>query len=149
MYTFGTFDHILKAGQRFSQSPLPVLMKHFFEKQALAPPGWLLHWVYLAKLNPIERSFMTVYRSLHWLGEKASPAQTPAEAANVLARQLPDVSKEIYSLLLEYQRDLYGQKHGYLPLARRAVKIILQEALRVAIQQRWRAFRGILRLGPQ
>ena len=146
---FGTFEDILESDQRVSRRPLPVLLKHFFENRALIPPGWLLHWAYLSELHPIERSFVTVYRSLRWLGGKPSSAQTPAEAAAVLAERLPDVSKEIHSLLHEYQRHLYSQIHGYLPLARRAVKAIRREALRVAIQQRWRAFRGIFKLGHQ
>ena len=149
IYSFGALDNIFKVDHRFSTKPLPVFLKDFLEKRGLTPPVWLLRWAYLAELNPIERSFMTVYRSLKWLGEKASPSQTPAEAADVLARRLPDASQEIHSLLHEYQRHLYGQKHGYPPLVHHAVKIIQREAMRVTIQQRWRAFQGILRLGPQ
>jgi transglutaminase-like putative cysteine protease len=149
MHIFGAFDRILKADQGFLQKPLPVLLKSFFEKRALTPPGWLLRWAYRAELNPVERSFITVYRSLQWLGMKSSPAQTPAEAANVLSGLLPEVSSEIYSLSNEYQRHLYSHTHGYLPLVRRAEKIIRKEARRVAIQQRWRAFRGIFGLGPK
>jgi hypothetical protein len=90
---------------------------------------------------------MTVYRSLHWLGRKTTPTQTPAEAAAALAGLLPNVSKEIDSLLYEYQRQLYSQIRGRPHPARSAAKAIRQEALRVAIQQRWRRFRGIFRLG--
>ena len=86
-------------------------LKYFFENRALTPPGWLLHWAYLAELDPVERSFATVYRSLHWLGEKPYPAQTPTEAAAVLTERLPNVSKEINFLLHEYQRQLYSQVH--------------------------------------
>jgi transglutaminase-like putative cysteine protease len=142
---FGTSDNGLEADRPARRRALPVRLKYFFENRALTPPGWLLHWAYLAELDPVERAFATVYQSLHWLGEKPHPAQTPAEAAAALTERLPDVSKEINSLLHEYQRQLYSQVHGYLPLARRAVKAIRREALRVAIQQRWRTFRGIFR----
>ncbi len=146
LYTVGTFNNILKADLLVPRESLPVFLKHLLEKRALTPPGWLLHWAYMAELGPIERSFTTVYRSLHWLGEKAPPSQTPAEAADLLARLLPKVSQEVHTLLNEYQRHLYSLKHGYLPLARRAEKNIRQETWRVVIQQRWRTFRGILRL---
>ncbi len=145
VYSFATSDDLLEADQRIVFRSLPVLLKDFLENRGLTPPGWLLHWAYMAALDPIERSFVTVYRSLHWLGEKSSPAKTPAEAAAVLAERLPNVSNEIYSLLHEYQRQLYSRIHGYLPLARRAVKAIRREALRIAIQQHWRAFRGIFK----
>ena len=141
------FDALLKSDLRILQRPVPVLIKSFLEKRALTPPGWLLHWAYRAELDPVERSFMTVYRSLQWLGMQASPAQTPAEAVNVLSGLLPDVSGEIYSLAGEYQRQIYGHKHGYLPLARRTEKIIRKEALRVSLQQRWMAFRGMFGRG--
>ena len=145
MYICGTFDHILNAEQRAFQKPLPVLLKNSLEKRALAPPGWLLRWSYLSELNPVERSYMTVYRSLQWLGHKASPSQTPAEAAGTLSGLLPGVSREIDVLLDEYQHHLYSHRHGYLPLARRAVKTIRQEAWRVAIQQRWRKIQSIFK----
>jgi transglutaminase-like putative cysteine protease len=147
---FGAYVDDLEDDQRTAWGSLPVVLKHFFEDRGLTPPGWLLHWTYLAALNPIERSFATVYRSLQWLGEKPSPAQTPAEAAAVLAERLPNVSQEIYALLHEYQYQLYSQIHGRLQPARRAVKAIRQEAVRVAIRQRWRTpFRGIFRPGHQ
>jgi hypothetical protein len=80
------------------------------------------------------------------LGEKSFVAQTPAEAAAALARHLPEVSDEIHSLLHEYQRQLYSPLHGYLPLARRAEKVVRQAAVRRAVRQRWTVFRGILRI---
>jgi len=149
MYTFGTLDNILKANRRVFQKPLPILVNQFFEKRLMTPPGWLSRWAILSELNPIERSFMTVYRSLRWLGKRPSPAQTPAEAAIVLSGLLPDVSKEIYSLLDEYQHHLYSHIHGYMLLARRAAKVIQQETIRVAIQQRWRPFWSIFKPGSR
>jgi transglutaminase-like putative cysteine protease len=145
LYTSGAIVSMLKATLRYPQAPFPVLLKRFLEKRALTPPGWLARWAYLAELNPLERSFITIYRSLHWLGEKTSPAQTPTEAAEELARQLPEVSREIHSLLNEYQQHLFGHKHGYLPLASQAEKTIRKKALRAAAGRRWKEFRGILR----
>ena len=108
----GIFEPIPESDQQAGQRALPVVLKHFFEQRGLTPPGWLLRWAYLAGLPPIERSFITVYRSLHWLDEQPDPAQTPAEAAAALARRLPKVSKEIDALLQEYQHQLYSQTHG-------------------------------------
>ena len=149
IFSLGTFEDILKADLPVSRRSLPTQLNLFLRKRGLTQPSWLLHWATLAELNPIERSYMTVYRSLHWLGEKASLAQTPAEAADVLSRYLPDASHEIYSLLHEYEQHLYSQKHGFLPIARRAVKVIRKETLRAAIRQRLKALRGIFKLGPQ
>jgi hypothetical protein len=142
LYTYGMFDRILGPGQSINAVPMPVLLKRFFEKRAWTPPGWLLRWAYLAELNPIERSFTTVYRSLRWLGEKANASQTPAEAARLLSGLLPDVTREIDSLLEEYQRDLFSHKHGYQPVVSRSAKKIRQEAWRVALQQRVSRLRG-------
>jgi transglutaminase-like putative cysteine protease len=145
LYFLGTFNDLLESLRRFLQKPFAVFLKHSYENRALTPPDWLLHWAHLAELDPVEQSFATVYRSLRWLGERPSPARTPAEAATVLAGYLPDVSTEIYALLYEYQHHLYGKIRGYLPMARRTVKVIRKEALRVAILQRWKAFRSILK----
>ncbi len=145
---FGVFTTLMDVDQRAAPQPLPILIKRFLEKRGLTPPVWLLHWGYLAELTPLERSFTTIYRSLRWLGEKPSAARTPAEAAAALAERLPNVSTEIYALLYEYQRHLYSQMHGYRPFARHVLKAIRQETLRVALQQRWRRFRGIVKPGP-
>ncbi len=144
--TFESFDRPLEADQGGSRRSLPSFLKRFFENRGLTPPAWLKQWAYQVELNPIERSFATVYRSLRWLGEKSTVAQTPAEAAALLARRLPEVSDEIHSLLHEYQRQLYSPLRGYLPLARRAEKVVRQAAVRLAVRQRWTAFRGILRI---
>ena len=141
----GIFEPVPESDQQAGQRALPVVLKHFFEQRGLTPPGWLLRWAYLAGLPPIERSFITVYRSLHWLDEQPDPAQTPAEAAAALARRLPKVSKEIDTLLQEYQNQLYSQTHGRILPARSAAKVIRQEAARAALQQRWRTLRGIFR----
>jgi transglutaminase-like putative cysteine protease len=145
--SFGLFNIIPEGDEQAARNSLPAVVKYLVENQGLASPDWLSRWAYLAGLDPIERSFTTVYTSLRWLGQKAVPAQTPAEAAAALAERLPQVSVEIDSLLHEYQRQLYGQRHGRVHPARSAARIIRQEALRVAIQQRWRRFRGIFRLG--
>jgi transglutaminase-like putative cysteine protease len=145
--SLGLVNEVPEDNQEIARWSLPVGLKHILESQGLTSPDWLLHWAFLAGLNPIERSFMTVYSSLHWLGVQTTPTQTPAEAAAALARLLPKVSKELDSLLYEYQRQLYSQTRGRLYPARSAAKAIRQAALRAAIQQRWRRFGGIFRLG--
>ncbi|MGD0879143.1 MAG: transglutaminase-like domain-containing protein, partial [Anaerolineales bacterium] len=147
--SFGLFDEIPAGDLGIARWSLPFALKRFTENLGLTPPGWLSRWAYLAALNPVERSFNTVYTSLHWLGLKTTLTQTPAEAAAALAACLPRVSKEIDALLHEYQRQLYSRTHGRLYPARNAAKAIRQEAIRVALQQRWRRFGGIFGLGRQ
>jgi len=145
----GVYAEKTADGEEIGQWLLPVVLKHLVENQGWTAPDWLLQWAYVAGLNPIERSFTTVYRSLHWLGEKTNSAKTPAEAAAMLTGRLPNVASEIEALLHEYQRQLYSIRHGRVHPARSAARAIRQEALRVAIQQRWSRFRGIFRLGRQ
>ena len=141
-----TFENSL-ATFNITRRPLPVLIKEYLEKHARTPPGWLVRWAALAELDRIERTFTTVYSSLHWLRQPSAPARTPAEAAALLAGFLPDASKEIESLLSEYQLHLYSRKIGSLARAQMAAIVIRKEARRVGIQQRLRAFRGIFRHG--
>jgi transglutaminase-like putative cysteine protease len=141
-YTTGLLDKIIwRARQKFDK-PLPVLLTDTYAGLAITPPDWLRRWAYFAGLKPIERSFGVVFQSLHWLGAKPSPSQTPAEAAAVLTAFLPEVAKETRSLLREYQHALYSQKHNDLNIARRAGKLIRRQALRTAFRQRVTAFRG-------
>ena len=133
------------ASPKIFQMPVPVLVNNYFVKRGWTAPGWLVRWAFLAEKDPFERSFETVFRSMHWLGETPHPAQTPAEAAAYLAERLPDVSKEIHLLLNEYQLHLYSRKSGHLPRARLSARDIRNEALRASIVQRLRAFRGIFK----
>ena len=146
-YFFGAFDKLIVAARRTFRRPAPVVLKNSLENLALTPPDWLVRWAYLTGLNPTERSFAVVYRSLRWLGVKTSVAQTPAETAAILIGYIPNAAEEIQSLLRECQFSLYGQTPGDLVVARRAANAIWRISLRAAIKERWRAFRGILRRG--
>lgn len=146
-YFFGFFDKIIAYLRKTFQKPLPVVLKNALENLGLTAPGWLVRWAYLSELTPAERAFAVVYRSLHWLGAKTTPAQTPSEAAAELSGAVPGASKEIQALLEQCQRSLYSQDPADLVIARRAADIIQRASLRAAIQARWRAFRVILKLG--
>jgi hypothetical protein len=144
-YIFGLLDRAVAAVERAFRKPLPVLLKQQFEGLSLTPPGWLVRWAYLAGLAPVERTFATVYRGLRWLGMKSSPAQTPAEAADLLAGRLPGIVAEIRILLTECQRSIYGPGTGDLPRARHAAEAVRKVILQAALRQHWAQFWGIFR----
>jgi hypothetical protein len=143
-YTTGLMDKIPWRMRRVFLKPVPILLTEAYGGLAITPPGWLMHWVYIVGLKPIERTFRVVFQSLHWLGVKTSPAQTPAEAAAVLTAYLPEVAEEISSLLQEYQRALYSRKHDNIIIARNAGKLIRRQALRIAFRRRMTAFRTVI-----
>jgi transglutaminase-like putative cysteine protease len=149
LYVLGAFTNILSLRSFSSPQPLAVLLKQFFESRALPPPGWLLNWAHLAEMDPMERSFASIYRCLKWLGGKPCAACTPAEAAAALAEQIPGVSNEIQLLLGQYQHHIYGRVRGYVPAAHRTARAIRKEARHVAIGRRWRAFGSILKRSPK
>ena len=149
-YTTGLLDKIFRRTRQTFLRPLPILLTDTYTSLAITPPTWMKRWAYFAGLKPIERSFSVVYQSLRWLGEKSSPAQTPAEAAAALVARLPDVAEETRSLLREYQYALFSQKHNDLNTARHAVELIRRQALRTAFHQRMVASRAaILRMFSQ
>jgi transglutaminase-like putative cysteine protease len=128
---FGLFDKIFVRMRHTFQQPFPVLIQKLLENLSLSSPAWLEYWANFTQLNPIEKSFSVVYRSLRWLGAKISPAQTPARAAASLIELLPDASEEIKSLLHEYQHSLYGRDAGNLQKARSANKMIWRKTLHI------------------
>jgi hypothetical protein len=140
-YTFGLFDRLNRYYLRVFKKPVPVLMRNAYTYLDLPPPGWLVSWAYFSELAPMQKSFTIVYRSLRWVGEKTSPAQTPTQAALALSLRLPQVSEEIDSLLLEYQKTIYSPTPGDLSKASRCIKTIRSQALRLATRQRWQAFK--------
>jgi len=135
-YTSGLLDKIIWRTRKIVSRPLPILLTDACTSLAIPPPVWLGRWAYFTSLKPIERSFRVVFQSLHWLGAQTSPAQTPAEAAAALTAHLPGVAEEVRSLLREYERALYSQRHYDLNIARLEIKLIRRQALRTAFRQR-------------
>ena len=146
-YFFGVFDRLRAYLRRTFDKPTPVVMKNSLENLGLTVPAWLSRWAYLAELSPAERAFNDVYRSLHWLRAKISPADTPAEAAAALSTSMPSAAGEIQALLREYELSLYSQEKVDLAAARRSADVIRSLAWRAAIQARLKAFRVLLTHG--
>jgi hypothetical protein len=142
-YTTGMLDKIIRRARKVSRKSLPILLTNTYASLSINPPNWLRRWAFFSGLKPIERSFGVVFQSLHWLGVKTSPAQTPAETADTLAVYLPEVAEDIRSLLREYQLALYSQKHNNLKIARHAAELIRRQALRAAFYKRVTAFLAV------
>lgn len=133
---FGNGTWISLHTGRNSQEPFPVLVMRAMEKAGLPSPRWLGHWAFLATLTPIERAFRAIYQSLHWLGGKTSPTQTPAEAATALKECMPDGVWEIQTLLEQYQRSLFSLRSSNLPIARLAAESIRRKSIQAAMRVR-------------
>jgi transglutaminase-like putative cysteine protease len=144
-YTFGVFDRIIARMRITFKKPLPVVLKNGLENLALTTPPGLARWAYLSELTPAERAFAVVYQSLHRLGQKSIPAQTPAEAAAELDRLIPQASREIHLLLELVERSLYSMRPTELSTVHEATRSIRRAARRAAIRVRWEAFRGIFK----
>jgi hypothetical protein len=124
-----------------------VVFKKGLEDAGITVPAWLNRWAYLASLSPAEKAFNSVYRGLRWLGLKASPAQTPAEAAAALSTRIPELSPDIRTLLEQCERSFYSQKKVDLEEARQASEAIRRAALKAGVQARIKAFGVLLKQG--
>jgi len=131
----GITNRLVNRVQKIMVVPFPILLSNGVTRLALPSPNWLKRWAYTASLTPIERSFVVVFQSLRWLGAGASPTETPAEAAQTLARLLPEVAEEIRSLLKEYEHAVYSQSHAYLFRTRQMEDVIRRLALKTAYHQ--------------
>lgn len=140
-YTFGVFDRMANYYRRVFKKPVPVLLRNAYTFLELPPPGWLARWAYFAELTPMQKSFTIVYRSLRWIRERTSSAQTPAQAAAALTVALPQASQQIQILLDEYQRSTYGPTPGDAARAGKVAAEIRSQAMRLAIRRRWQAIK--------
>jgi hypothetical protein len=141
-YTTGLLEKFIQWMRKTARIPLPILLTNTYSSLSISPPGWLKRWAQIAGLKAIERTFRIVFQSLHWLGAKPKPSQTPAEVAGLLGTILPEADEEIHTLLQEYQHALYSQKHFDLKTARNAMASIRVKALRAAFHQRTQAVRS-------
>ncbi|HTX89714.1 MAG TPA: transglutaminase-like domain-containing protein [Anaerolineales bacterium] len=146
-YLFGALDKALDSLRRTFRGPFPVFLKTSLEDLSLTPPAWLVRWATLVGLDPAQRSFAVVYRSLRWLGLESSPANTPAEAVATLSESVPQAAGPLRTLLQALEQTMFSPKPADLLAARRAAEIVRRIALRAAIRRRWEAFGGIFKAG--
>ena len=111
-------------------TPLPVLLRDRFERNAWQVPAWLQRWANLAVRTPIQRAFAVVWSSLRHLGQPARAWLTPQQACSELAVLLPSASLEIEQLCREYHRSMFSRQVGDVMLARQASRVIHRETNR-------------------
>jgi hypothetical protein len=90
------------------------------------------------RLDPIERSFHVINRSLKWLGKPAALHYTPADRASALITLLPEAAEEIETLKREYQASLYSPRSGNKAIAQSASQQIFWKSLRAAFRKAWK-----------
>lgn len=99
---------------------IPTRLQTAYERNGGRSPAWLVNWSHWATLTPIERSFETINRSLHLLGESPTFYATPSERAKSLVKRLPIATSDIETLLEQHQASLFTPNPGNAGLARRA-----------------------------
>jgi hypothetical protein len=110
--------------RRFNMAPLPVLLETGMRRLNLEPPGFVLRWARLARLEPAQRAYLQVDRALVRLGASPEVADTPAERTAALASVLPLASEPAYRLLAEYHSEVYSPRFCSLHTAQEAARSI-------------------------
>lgn len=100
--------------------PLPLALAGYFRGKGWELPSWLARWERDVRSQPVERLFKRVNWMLRLLGERTSPASTPAERVARLVLLAPPAGEPAAVLLDEYQRSIYGPYPVDLERARRA-----------------------------
>ncbi len=107
--------------RRFGPEPvLPILLQKGLRRLNIDLPALLNRWIVHATLPFLTRAYMQINYALVRLGAPPEPADTPAERAEALRRQLPLATGPAERLLAEYQTGVYGRRPGDLHVARRA-----------------------------
>jgi transglutaminase-like putative cysteine protease len=71
-------------------------------------PSFIRDWAFMAGLQPLNRAYLEINRSLHRLGRSPQIQDTPAERAAALIEVLPIARWPIDTLLDEYQAATYS-----------------------------------------
>jgi len=115
----------------------PSKLQAAYERNGGQAPLWIIRWARWNLLTPIERSFETINRSLHLLGEIPPISDTPTERAHTLGQKLPNASDAIQTLVIEHQASLFTPTPGHVGRARRASLVILLYTFRMILQRFW------------
>jgi transglutaminase-like putative cysteine protease len=108
--------------RRSTMAPLPVLLETGMRRLNLEPPGFVLRWARLARLEPAQRAYLQVDRALVRLGAAPEVADTPAERTAALASILPLAAEPAYRLLAEYHSEIYSPRFCSLHTAQEAAR---------------------------
>lgn len=115
--------------------PLPVLLESGMRTRGWHTPRWIQRWAHLARLDAMERAFLTVEWVMALLRKPLAPAATPSEAVAALSRALPAAAAPADALLTEYQRALYSPYPADLDKARQASSQVWREWLRYSFSR--------------
>ncbi|WKZ37809.1 MAG: transglutaminase-like domain-containing protein [Anaerolineales bacterium] len=106
-----------------------VILKSMVERNGWEAPAWLDRWYLWTALLPTEKYFHSINASLRWMGKPQSIHVTAAERAVILQKLIPAAAPSIQTLLREHQSALFSPHGGDVPLARRAARNILYQAI--------------------
>lgn len=116
--------------QRGRWRPLPQELEQRMRRGGMHPPDWLQAWSRFTELSPIERVFAGVRLMVRFLGGASSASQTPQEQINTLTTLVPDSQPYACVVLEEYQRSIYSPYPANIDNARRASRLLWQQAAR-------------------
>lgn len=106
---------------------MAAILKNSIERNGLNPPKWIMQWIILATLPPIELYFHSVNVCLGWLGRPQLAHITAAERAFLLERMMPTAVSSVQTLLREHQAAMFSPHKANEALARRAAWDILSK----------------------
>jgi hypothetical protein len=115
--------------------PLPVQLEASLRRIGVQPPILLRRWARLASLSPLAKAYRELNRALARLGKPAASTDTPAERASNLSEVLPEASRPIQTLLVEYQLVTYGSRPANLANAQDAGREIRRASLLARVRR--------------
>jgi transglutaminase-like putative cysteine protease len=87
---------------------VPERLEKGLRRLGIAPPDFLLNWIFTMRLPGISRSYLEINHALHRVGRKPAIHDTPNERAASLSSALPAASIPTKKLLAEYQASVYS-----------------------------------------
>jgi transglutaminase-like putative cysteine protease len=126
---------VWRVRRRQGMPPLPTLLENGFRRFGLEPPRVLNRWSRRTVLQPLERAYLELNRSLRLMGSAPASSDTPAERAAALARLIPETLIPGRRLLEQYHATAYGREPGDPFIAQHAGRRIRQATARALIQR--------------
>ncbi len=118
---------------KLEMDPLPVLIERVLIQRGKPIPAWLKRWSTIAQMSAAEKAYLTLGRTIRWMGHEVNPAETPSERAATLTELLPEAADSTAEIISEYHLDKFSNHIVNEDRARNAARLVRRLALKTRL----------------
>jgi len=126
-----------------SKQAFPAWLESNLSNRGIETPRWVSEWAQQQRIKPFDKLLTQIGWILNFLGEKSSLSNTARQKIKLLVETLPDMKKEAYEFLNEYEQEMYGQGQGNYDKSQGIIKDLWKAMTRKYLENKWNQVKNL------